>query len=518
MRLLCLLMLLTTSNACLLSAQKDDPIITQSEWVGYIQLLGQMEYARIFTEGGSTFFELPDRGTDSKFRINIVLSSNQYLLLKAASDRQEFRFEIDPPTTDKLQGRIYTPSGIRGFVHFYQVLEEVPENLNPYTGTYVSQSQTSESALNKLIVWESNGRLRLHSAFTQKHCTLKRIGQNTWYSRSGEVIEFQDLIKENYQDIHWQFPDGQSIVCKRMESSQIEDHQIVLDEDIIGASLYLPAGNGPHPACIIPMGAANYDRSVFDLEARLFAEYGIATLIYDNYGNGKSNGNLRTKSFRDKQEQLVKLMDWLATQEQIDPDKIGLAGGSQGGRIAIMAAAERPKTAFLVLLATPLETRMDQQLYAIAEHHRQQGFAEDVITQSNEVWRRFFVSADAGLIDNTMVETAHQLAKKHPNLDLPRLSFDQAPHYARPTDIMDATADYLGDVDCPILCLFGSLDDRVPPQKSINILQETLAREGKEPAQIVWYEGVGHSFSKPGFRIQEGLFLDQIRFMLNVVN
>ncbi|MCB0705343.1 MAG: acetylxylan esterase [Saprospiraceae bacterium] len=480
--------------------------ISKSAWTGSITIFGQTEYALLDQQGDSLILNLPDRGPDAKYLISNIRVSNTKNYFQTQVDRQDWQFEGNTLFPNQLEGKLVLENGLQGRFHFYKVESSKSEDWFPCSGTY--QLPSGEF----LIVWDNNGRIRMHSALSQQYTRLQAIGPVEFYSSSCERLKFLQKEGDKYQALEWISSDGQSLPASRVADIRIEEHLIITDADTIGASLYLPNQVGKHPACIIPMGAANYDRSINDLEAKIFAAYGIATLIYDNYGSGKSSGSPQGKTFDDKQAQTVELYRWLQKHPEIDPEKIGIRGASQGGRIAVMAGAV-VDPAFLVLIATPMETRMDQQLYALAAYHRQLGYLEEAIVQSSEIWRRFFLSAASGKVDTVLVEMAQVFASQYPDMQIPRPVLQHPPQLPWTSDILSNTSSYLPNVNAPIQCIFGPLDDRVPAQKSIHILRTTLEANGKNPPEVILYEGTSHSFMLPGFRIVPGLFMDQVRFM-----
>jgi dipeptidyl aminopeptidase/acylaminoacyl peptidase len=122
----------------------------------------------------------------------------------------------------------------------------------------------------------------------------------------------------------------------------------------IPAFVYRPAGSGPHPVIIIihggPEGQA---RPTFSSNTQLWlAELGAAVIVPNvrgSSGYGKSyvaldNGYRREDSVRD----IGALLDWIATQPELDAERVALFGGSYGGYMVLAGAvhySDRLKTA-----------------------------------------------------------------------------------------------------------------------------------------------------------------------------
>lgn len=480
------------------------------EWVGQITLLGQPQYARISAKTDTVSLRLRDEGPDGVYSLIGIKEQDGSVDFTINHPKGKWIFTGQIVAGNRLEGNIQVNDLIGKFL-FYKRLAVEPQEWQPCLGNY----QLPNGGY--LIVRQLGKYLNLHSGISERYTGLSKIGENRFYSASCETLQFGDLQNGQFQTVEWQSSVRQKINAQRVAPFQVEDHLIITSTDTIGVSLYLPATAGKHPACIIPMGAIPLDRLASDLEAEFFATYGIATLIYDNHGYGKSSGNLAEKSFVDKQQVAIELFHWLQKHPGIDDEKIGFRGASQGGRIALMAASALPETAFLALVATPMETRMDQQLYALSAYHRQQNFSEQVITHSTELWRKFFTNAATDVIDTAFVVELQTFQAAHPDMELPQANLENPPFLPRKEDLLNSTGSYLPTVQCPVLCIFGALDDRVPAQKSIHQLRAGLEKTGQQPPTVIVYEEASHSFTLPGFRIVPGLFMDQIRFMRKAV-
>ena len=310
----------------------------------------------------------------------------------------------------------------------------------------------------------------------------------------------------------------QKVTANRFSSYTEDKQEIALqDGGTVGLSLFLPKGQGPFPAVLIARGAGNLDRSANYTEAEILSSYGIAALIYDNYGTGKTTGNPRTKDFEDKQKLVLELYTYLQKHDKIKSDEIGLMGGSQGARIAAMAASADSNPAFLVLRAHPMETRKDQQLYAIGAFLRQRNVQEDTIVKALHLWDQYFELAHRQEFDSAFVAAVAKIRAKQPDLLLPAAPADQAPPFAWPDDIYDATMDYATKIKCPVLSEHGVNDDRVPARKSVHFLEKSLAKAGNEDLTVVFYPNANHSFLMPGFRIAPGLFMNEVNWIKQVL-
>jgi len=109
----------------------------------------------------------------------------------------------------------------------------------------------------------------------------------------------------------------------------------------IPALVYRPRGGGPHPVVIIIHGGPEgQSRPGFSAQTQLYVrELGIAVIapnVRGSTGYGRTytmldNGDKREDSVRD----IGALLDWIATQKDLDAGRVGVYGGSYGGYMVL---------------------------------------------------------------------------------------------------------------------------------------------------------------------------------------
>ncbi len=125
----------------------------------------------------------------------------------------------------------------------------------------------------------------------------------------------------------------------------------------LAGTLTLPSGSGPFPAVILITGSGAQDRDESLLGHKPFlvlADYltrrGIAVLRVDDRGVGGSTGKTMNSTSEDFAGDALTGLGFLKERKEIDAQKIGLVGHSEGGIIAPIAAAVKD-VAFIVLMA-----------------------------------------------------------------------------------------------------------------------------------------------------------------------
>ena len=145
----------------------------------------------------------------------------------------------------------------------------------------------------------------------------------------------------------------------------------------LAATLTIPSGKGPFPAVVLITGSGPQDRDESLLGHKPFlvlsdylTRHGIAVLRADDRGTGKSTGDFATATTADFATDTEAGIAYLKTRPEVNPQKIGLIGHSEGGIIAPMIAAQNSDVAFIVMMAgsgVPGDEILVAQVQAIAE-------------------------------------------------------------------------------------------------------------------------------------------------------
>ncbi|MFE7270014.1 alpha/beta fold hydrolase [Streptomyces sp. NPDC057623] len=110
----------------------------------------------------------------------------------------------------------------------------------------------------------------------------------------------------------------------------------------IDTSYFTTAGSGRRPAVLLAHGFGGSKDDVRQ-QAEDLARDGYAVLTWSARSFGKSTGKVGLNDPKGEVADVSKLLDWLAKQPQVELDKagdprVGMAGGSYGGAISLLAA------------------------------------------------------------------------------------------------------------------------------------------------------------------------------------
>ncbi|MEU8141721.1 CocE/NonD family hydrolase [Nonomuraea sp. NPDC048901] len=117
-----------------------------------------------------------------------------------------------------------------------------------------------------------------------------------------------------------------------------DDQRVELD-----ATFFPAAGGGKAPVVLLAHGFGGSKQSVRQQAQRL-AQDGYAVLSWSARGFGRSTGEIALNSADYEVKDVKQLIDWLAKRPEVRLDapgdpRVGIAGGSYGGAIALMTAA-----------------------------------------------------------------------------------------------------------------------------------------------------------------------------------
>ncbi len=240
-------------------------------------------------------------------------------------------------------------------------------------------------------------------------------------------------------------------------------------------TIYLPA-NGDHlPAVVSLHGASNPTR--LDALYRHLREglpaIGIAVLIYDRRGSGASSGS--RADYETLADDAIAGKNALAKLPRIDPKKIGFWGLSQGGWLAVLAAARAKNAAFAISVSAPLVTPDKQMEFATANLLTVRGYSGDVERMLDA--RRAWVGYLRGTVPRAAAVDALRQLETQPWFDLsflPRASnLTTDPEHSASRKEMDYDPiPAIRSVKVPMLFIYGGADPWVPVAQSMTQLEK----------------------------------------------
>nr|WP_319997555.1 alpha/beta fold hydrolase [uncultured Draconibacterium sp.] len=285
----------------------------------------------------------------------------------------------------------------------------------------------------------------------------------------------------------------------------------------LAGTLTIPNGQNKFPAVILISGSSPSDRNCEGYNHRPFlvlADYltknGIAVLRYDDRGVNQSSGDFYQSTAIDFSEDIISAFKYLCTRKEIDTNKIGLIGHSEGGVVAGITASKYDKISFIVLLASPgiplkndfilqqklkyktgdftkeyyeFNRRFNEVCYRMIENNTDINSATDSLSNFKEEHEK---------LANSNSDKKRQFGGDH---QFDRLvSQSLSPHNR--FNIKCDPSEYFMKVNCPVLSLNGSKDILVPAKINQDAIKLALTKAGNTNFEIIEIEGLNHSFQE----------------------
>jgi uncharacterized protein len=269
----------------------------------------------------------------------------------------------------------------------------------------------------------------------------------------------------------------------------MDDIRIERDGFMLAGS-YSPAGQ---TALVAVHGAGEGTRESPLLRHlhELLPPHAIGVVTFDRRGEGQSTGDATRGRFD------LQADDALAVLRAIDAERVGLAGYSQGGWVAPIAAAQSDEVAFLVLVASIGVTPSEQMMVACERQLRLAGYGDDVVERALDLRRRFELwihtrapEADEALAADLLAAVDEPwagqlwlpptlLEKEGVGLWIEEMDFDPRPIFAR--------------VRVPTLSFYGANDSWAPVEASAEAWREARGDE----VDVVVVPGAEHDMTLP---------------------
>ena len=278
----------------------------------------------------------------------------------------------------------------------------------------------------------------------------------------------------------------------------------------LAGTLTFPSSKGKFPAVILVTGSGQQDRDEtigghkpFWIIADYLTRNGIAVLRIDDRGIGGSTGNFNRSTTGDFSEDALAGITFLKSRREIDPKKTGIIGHSEGGIVAPLAASISTDVAFIVSMAGPFVNFGDVVIDQILIQQKQMGRSDDDL-ELDRNWRMKIYSLTRESTDS--VTAAKKLWDLYSGLtedEIKRLNWPRGRHEAQISQVLSPWWRYaltldnkavLMKVNCPVLALYGELDQQVNPDNNIPVIEEILKAGSNKNITVKEFPGLNHLF------------------------
>jgi len=284
----------------------------------------------------------------------------------------------------------------------------------------------------------------------------------------------------------------------------------------LAGTLSVPRGAGPFPAAFLVSGSGPQDRDEqvfghkpFLVLADHLTRHGIAVLRVDDRGIGRSTGDFAGATSDDFARDAEAAVRWLRQRKEVDPNRVGLVGHSEGGLIAPIVAGRDPKLAFIVLLAGPAVDGEAVMLDQLHDLRRMAGADSAVVQRLGEQQRAIFGAVKQARDTTGLALRLHPLVRelvaRMPAGERGQIGEVEAYVDTRIAQLMTPWFRFflgydprpaLGAVHCPVLALFGGSDLQVSAVRNQAPMEAALKAANNRDATVRTLPAHNHMFQR----------------------
>ena len=310
-----------------------------------------------------------------------------------------------------------------------------------------------------------------------------RLDADLWTDDTGRMIRFSVPA----QSLEVAREDIAAVSSRSVAISRPNDEQINIPSNgfSLAGTLSKPAQASATrlPAVVLVGGSGPTDRDslVFGIPilgqiAGLLADAGHIVVRYDKRGIGQSGGRAEAASLADYADDVRAVVTLLSNRKDVDPKRIAVIGHSEGGLVALMAAAKDKKIAAVGLIATPGITGAD---IVLAQQQR-------LLNRMTLTPEEKQAKVDAQKKIHEAVITGKGLEQLPPDV---RRTVDNAEFQSL---LVSDPVKLVPNVRQPLLIVQGELDTQVEPQNADRLGELARKRKNAPAVDVFKVPGINH--------------------------
>lgn len=287
-----------------------------------------------------------------------------------------------------------------------------------------------------------------------------------------------------------------------------------IDNLKLAGTLTYPDKGNSFPAVVLISGSGPQNRNEelmahkpFLVLADHLTKNGFAVLRFDDRGVAESEGAFSAATTEDFVNDALAAVEYLKTRKEIDNNKIGLIGHSEGGLVAPLASVKTEDISFIILMAGPglkgeeillLQSKLIAEVNGISskEIENSLNFSSavyDAIKSSSD-----FVVAEKKIREYFWHEFSEMTDEEKQTIGDPekflemQLKVALTPWFKYFLEYDPAPA--LQKVTIPVLAIIGEKDLQVPPKENLEAIEEALKRGGNKNFTVKELPDLNHLF------------------------
>lgn len=354
-----------------------------------------------------------------------------------------------------------------------------------------------ENAILKITI--ANARIAYEGTLGKDNIivgTFKQGGQSFPMNLSKEIIEKEKLVRPQEPIKPYSY---------YSEDITFENKKAGIR---LAGTLTLPQKNGIFPVVILISGSGPQNRDEellghkpFLVLSDFLTKNGIAVLRFDDRGTGKSTGEFNGATTFDFAKDVEYAIEYLQKRKEINKDKIGLIGHSEGGIIAPIIASENEDIDFIVLMAGSALRGDKLLLLQKYKIETQMGINRQVVANNQQIFAGAYEIILNQSIENELVSDTlsnyftskygQALPEKQKTALINQLSSPWMLNFIRLDPVV-----YLSKVNCPVLAINGSKDIQVPSKENLEIIEDNFRKTKNTSVKVKELKDLNHLFQE----------------------
>jgi dienelactone hydrolase len=363
---------------------------------------------------------------------------------------------------------------------------------------------------------EADGWLAFFDSKTRRGGILYGLSDTVFFTGPTFGIDYPIAIRAdvqldasgNVRALTWNERGEPAHEAVRLDDHVTEDLTFRNGPVVLAGTVTVPRGPGRHPAVILIHGAGGtIPTRDFGYWSSYFSGHGLAVLAFDKRGGGASTGDANTASYEDLADDVLAGLTCLQSRSDIDANRIGFYGTSNGGYIAPLAATRsKGRVAFITVRSGSAWKVGDNIAYEVGNDLRSRGFSEPDVSKGVAIRQR----VTDFLISHPTIASADWLAlvsevsavSNEPWFPWARVAWVPLVSPENSTGLAYLNKlraewqydpiPYWREVRAPVYIMLGGLDRSVPSAESAPLLRGALADAGIPDATVRVFERGNH--------------------------
>jgi uncharacterized protein len=291
--------------------------------------------------------------------------------------------------------------------------------------------------------------------------------------------------------------------ARQSQPARIEEITFASGSFQVVGDLRLPEGNAPFPVVIFVHGSGPADRTQFGMYLPIMERMlrlGYAVFSWDKPGYGESTGQINEgRVYHQRAQILLDAIEVMRKHPDIDPQRIGMWGDSQGGYVMPLALSQTKDIAFMICISCAGVSGDDQLAYQLISQTICDGVPEEKDAQMKHLFSeldeaRTFETYEGYVHYREVLAALQEIGSEITSgFGVPGVISEQAWQANNPeVENWWDPVRVIEQVRFPVLVINGDKDTNIDPIQGAYAWRKALQRAGNPNFQVEILSGVNH--------------------------